>query len=101
MIELHDGPYATATEAVQALRQAGQHVADDAVRDWRRRELIEPAAVLDGQPYYRMRDIWRVERDLREREDERAADVYAHGGPRRAAGRRRSHATPTAEEVDE
>lgn len=80
MIEADGDLYATATEAVQALRAAGQHVADDAVRDWRRRKLLTPAVTLDGLPRYRMRDVWRVERDLRERDDPAT----------RGAGRRRA-----------
>jgi hypothetical protein len=86
VIELHGELYATATEAAAALREAGQDVSDARVRDWKRRGLITPAAHLDGRPHYRMRDVWRVERDLRERDNPAT----------RGAGRRRARATPTA-----
>jgi hypothetical protein len=90
MIEHNGDIYATAPEAIQALRDAGQYVADDAVRDWRRRGLLAPVATLDRKPHYRMRDVWRVERDLREREDPKT----------RRAGRWRANVAPTAEGVD-
>lgn len=67
MIDLDGALFATRAQAAEALREAGQPITTETVRSWERCGLIVPVTRVDGQPVYRMRDVWRAERDTRKR----------------------------------
>lgn len=62
MIEIRGELYATAAQAAELLTVAG--VTPARVRDWQRRHLLQPVRV-GGRNWYRMTDVWTVERDTR------------------------------------
>lgn len=74
MIEIRGELYGTAADAAEQLAAAG--VDQARIRDWQRRGLLMPAVTINGRNWYRMTDVWTVERDTRTRG--RRRDLTSH-----------------------
>lgn len=74
MIEIRGELYATATDAAAQLATTGVTAAR--IRDWQRRGLLHPIRVC-GRNWYRMRDVWTVERDTRHHGRRRSLTTHA------------------------